>query len=124
MISGAHVLVFSKQHAKMRKFFRDKLGLKSVDAGNGRLIFALPPSELGVHETRGRTSHELYLICDDVMATVKRLKKRGVKFSEDVADLGWGLLTRIRLPDGSTIGLYEPKHARPRVTAPRRRGGQ
>lgn len=113
MINGVHAILFSKQAARTRTFFRDKLGFKSVDAGGGWLIFALPPAELAVHPTRGRTNHELYLTCADIKTTKRRLAAKGVKFEGKVIDAGWGLLTRVKLPDGSTIGLYEPKHARP-----------
>lgn len=115
MISGIHALVFSKQTKRTRDFFRDKLGLKGVDAGNGRLIFALPPAELGVHETRGKTEHELYLMCDDLAKTLKRLRAKGVKLAAPVTDAGWGLVTRLKMPGGATIGLYEPKHRRPKA---------
>src|SRR5579864_8785922 len=97
----------------MRTFFRDKLGFKGVDAGGGWLIFTLPPAELAVHPARDRGRHEVYLLCDDVVATTKRLTAKGVKLEGGVTDVGWGLLTYIRLPDGSRIGLYEPKHGRP-----------
>jgi predicted enzyme related to lactoylglutathione lyase len=117
MISGVHAMLFSKTADKTRKFFRVKLGLKSVDAGGGWLIFALPPAELGIHPTRGRSSTELYLMCDDIAKTERRLKAKGVKFDQPVVDAGWGLLTRIRLPDRSTIGLYEPRHRQIRTTS-------
>lgn len=112
MINGVHAILFSKQAARARTFLRDKLGFKSVDAG-GWLIFALPPAELGVHPTRGRTYHELYLTCADIETTKRRLAAKDVKFEDKVVDAGWGLLTRVKLPDGTTIGLYEPRHARP-----------
>lgn len=114
MINGIHALVFSKQTKRTRAFFRDQLGLKGVDAGNGRLIFALPPAELGIHETRDRSEHELYLMCDDLEKTVKRLKAKGVKLAEPVTDAGWGLVTRLKMPGGATIGLYQPRHLRPK----------
>ena len=120
MINGVHAIVYSKQAARVRAFFRDKLGFKNVDAGEGWLIFALPPAELGVHPTRGKSSHELYLLCDDIKATKRRLGAKGVKFEGKVVDAGWGLLTRVKLPDGSTIGLYEPKHDRPAPIEKRR----
>jgi hypothetical protein len=97
----------------MRTFFRDVLGFAGVDVGGGWLIFALPPAELAFHPTRGRSSHELYLMCDDVKATAQQLAAKGVK-TDSITDQGWGLLTHIRLPDGSSLGLYEPNHPRPR----------
>ena len=114
MITGIHALIFSKQTKRTLAFLRDKLGFKGVDAGNGRLIFALPPAELGVHETRGRSEHELYLMCDDLAKTVKRLGAKGVKLAAPVTDAGWGLVTRLKMPGGATIGLYEPRHLRPK----------
>lgn len=121
MINGVHIIVFSKQAARTRTFLREKLGLQSVDAGYGWLIFALPPAELGVHPTRARVSHELYLMCADIKATKRRLAAKGVKFVGKIVDASWGLLTRIRLPGASTIGLYEPKHARPAPVTGRRK---
>jgi hypothetical protein len=122
MIIGIHALVFSKQPKKMRAFFRDKLGFKGIDAGNGRLIFALPPAELGVHETQGPNKHELYLMCDDLNKTVKRLKAKGVSLAEPITNAGWGLFTRLKLPGRATIGLYEPRHLRPKPWRARRTG--
>ncbi len=114
MISGVHAIVFSKRAEAMRRFFRDVIGLRSVDAGDGWLIFALPPAEMAVHPTRGKASHELFLMCDDIRSTIAKLRSKGVRFSEPVSDQGWGLLARMRLPDGSTLGLYEPRHPRPK----------
>ena len=111
MISGVHALIYSKQPEAVREFFRDVLGFPSVDEGGGWLIFALPPAELGVHPTDGDGAHELYLMCDDVQATVDVLRAKGVEFDGDVIDAGFGLLTTILLPDGSKLGMYQPKHA-------------
>lgn len=121
MINGVHAILFSKQAARTRTFLRDKLGFKSVDAGGGWLIFALPPAELGVHPTRGRTYHELYLTCANIKTTKRHLAAKGVKFEGNVVDAGWGLVTRMRLPDGSTVGLYEPRHSRPTRVGKRKR---
>ena len=112
MISGVHAIVYSKEAEKVREFFRDVLEWPSVDAGRGWLIFAMPPAELAVHPA-GQSSHEVFLMCDDVHATVKRLKDKGVGIAMPVADQGWGLVTRIELPDGSQMGLYQPKHPGP-----------
>jgi predicted enzyme related to lactoylglutathione lyase len=112
VINGVHAIVYSDQAEKMREFFRDVLEWPSVDAGRGWLIFATPPAELAVHpgvESR----HELYLMCEDVHATVGKLKAKGVEISSPVADQGWGLVTQIILPDGSRMGLYQPKHPSP-----------
>ena len=110
MISGVHAIVYSKDAERTRAFFRDVLGFGSVDAGHGWLIFALPPAELGVHPTEGEGYHELYLMCDDVQAAVSELKSRGVEFTREVTDQGWGLLARLRMPGGGEMGLYQPKH--------------
>jgi glyoxalase/bleomycin resistance protein/dioxygenase superfamily protein len=89
------------------------LGFDSVDAGGGWLIFALPPAELAVHPAATGGTHELYLMCDDVRATVEELVAQGVEFVRDVRDEGFGLLTAIRLPGGGEVGLYEPRHPSP-----------
>jgi hypothetical protein len=108
MISGAHVILYSADADADRAFFRDVLALPAVDAGHGWLIFALPPAELACHPAE-KASHELYLMCDDVAATVERLAARTVACTP-VADRGWGLLTELTLPGGGKLGLYQPKH--------------
>jgi predicted enzyme related to lactoylglutathione lyase len=113
VITGAHAIIFTKDPEGVRAFFRDALGLSSVDAGGGWLLFALPPAELAVHPTDDETHHELYLMCDDVHATVEELQDKGVKFTRPITDAGWGLLTALELPDGSELALYEPRHPRP-----------
>ncbi len=114
MINGAHVIVYSRDADADRAFFRDVLEYPHVDAGGGWLIFKLPPAELAVHPVEGAGSHELYLMCDDVNATVDQLAAKGVTCSP-VNDQGWGLLTSVRLPGGGELGLYEPRH--PKATA-------
>lgn len=111
--SGAHTIIYSSKPDEVRDFLRDVLELDSVDAGHGWLIFGLPPAELAIHPDEGATRHELYLMCDDVEATVQRLEAKGVEFSQPISDQRWGRLTAIRLPDGSELGLYEPRHPRP-----------
>jgi catechol 2,3-dioxygenase-like lactoylglutathione lyase family enzyme len=113
VITGIHAIVFSPQAEKVRAFFADVLGMRSVDAGGGWLIFALPPAELAVHPADGDSRHELYLMCDDIQATLAELRGRGVEVAQDVSDQGWGLLAAIRLPDGSEFPLYEPRHPSP-----------
>ena len=110
MITGVHALIYSKEAEKIRAFFRDVLGMKSVDAGGGWLIFALPPAELAVHPDDGATRAVLHLMCDDVHETMRALEKKGVEFARPVSDQGWGLVTAIKMPDGSELGLYQPKH--------------
>ena len=113
MITGMHAIVFSAEAEKVRAFFTDVLGLPSVDAGGGWLIFALPPAELAVHPADGETRHELYLMCDDIQATLADLRARRVEVAREVSDQGWGLLAAIRLPDGSEFPIYEPRHPLP-----------
>ena len=113
MITGVHAIVFSPEADQVRAFLGDVLGLSSADAGGGWLIFALPPAELAVHPADGATRHELYLMCDDIHATLAELQGKGVEVAKDVADQGWGLLAAIRLPDGSELPIYEPRHPSP-----------
>jgi len=109
MISGAHMVIYSSDAEADRAFFRDVLGFPSVDAGQGWLIFALPPSEIACHPAKDNGKHEIYLTCDDVAETIRSLKKRKVK-CDPVTDTGWGLLTYVSLPGGGRLGLYQPKH--------------
>ena len=110
MINGVHALVYTKAADEVRAFFRDVLEFPSVNAGDGWLIFALPPAELGIHPMENEEFHQLFLMCDDVSATVKELEAKGVEFSGPISDKGWGLVTIIKLPGGSEIGLYQPRH--------------
>jgi catechol 2,3-dioxygenase-like lactoylglutathione lyase family enzyme len=109
VITGAHVIVYSSDAEADRAFFQDVLQYSSVDAGGGWLIFKLPPAEVAVHPAEGAGAHELYLMCDDVNATVDDLKAKGVTCGA-ISDEGWGLLTSIRLPGGGDLGLYQPRH--------------
>lgn len=109
MITGAHTIVYSKDADADRAFLRDVLGFKSVDAGQGWLIFALPPGEVAVHPSDENDLHELYLMTDDVEAEVARLAKANIACAP-IADRGWGLLTSITLPGGGKLGLYQPRH--------------
>jgi catechol 2,3-dioxygenase-like lactoylglutathione lyase family enzyme len=109
MINGAHVIVYSQDAEADRAFFRDVLGFKSVDAGHGWLIFALPPAEAAFHPDEKNDRHEMYFMCDDLKAEMSALKKKGVACS-DVHNERWGSITKIKLPGGGQIGLYQPKH--------------
>lgn len=109
MIFGTHVIVYSKDAAADRAFLRDVLGFSSVDAGRGWLIFALPPAEVAVHPADENGRHELYFLCDDLTDEVSALSKKGVQCSE-VHEERWGSITKIRLPGGGDVGLYQPKH--------------
>lgn len=109
MIDGVHAIVFSAQAEQVREFFADVLGLPSVDAGGGWPIFALPPAELAVHPADA-SSHQLYLMCDDIHATLDELRAKGVQVAQEVSDQRFGLLAALRLPDGSELPIYQPKH--------------
>ena len=120
-IDALHVTVFSRDAEATRAFFRDVLELDSVDAGGGWLIFALPPAELGVHPTDGTPKHELYLMCDDVDATVAGLQAKGVELSRPVSDEGFGRVAYLDVPGIGDLGLYQPRHPTPprqRVSPP------
>lgn len=109
MISGAHVVLYSKDAEADRTFFHNVLGFKSVDAGHGWLIFALPPSEAAFHPSDGNDRHELYFMCDDLKAEMASLAKEGVRCSQPHEER-WGSITKMRLPGGGEVGLYQPKH--------------
>lgn len=113
MINGVHAIVFSEDAERTRAFFRDTLGLDSIDAGGGWLIFALPPAELAAHPTDDHPRHELFLMCDDIRATVAGLKSQGIEFTAEIAEERWGLTTTFELPGAGPMSLYEPKHSRP-----------
>lgn len=113
MITGVHAIIYSTNADADRSFLHDLRATDAVDAGAGWLNLALPPAELAVHPTADSSQHELYLMCDDISATAAELEGRGVELVEPVQDEGWGLLTALRLPGPSTLGLYEPRHPSP-----------
>jgi hypothetical protein len=117
MIIGTHLIVYSGDAEADRAFFKDALGFNSVDAGHGWLIFALPPSEVAVHPADGRALQELYLMCDDLAAEIRALEQKGVACST-IQEARWGSVTKIRLPGGGEIGLYQPRHRSPVIEAP------
>lgn len=112
MISGAHVVINSTDAEADRAFFRDVLGFRHVDAGHGWLIFALPPAEAAFHPADKNGGHALYLMCDDLKAEMASLAQKKVTCSE-IQEARWGSITKIRLPGGGDIHLYQPKHPRP-----------
>ena len=109
MISGAHVIVYSNNAEADRAFFRDVLQFASVDAGHGWLIFALPPAEAAVHPSDESGTQEVYFMCDDLKAEIASLAKKGVKCSK-VEEARWGSITKMTLPGGGNVGVYQPKH--------------
>ncbi len=126
VIIGAHSVLSSTDPEADRAFLRDVLGLPHVDAGEGWLIFGLPPAEVAVHPSEKNDVHEFYLMCDDVASFVEEMQNRGVACGA-IQSMGWGRLTRVTLPGGGTLGIYEPRHARPKSMAasarrPARRG--
>ena len=112
MIDGGHVIIYSRDAEADRAFFRNVLKFKHVDVHQGWLIFKLPPSEIAVHPSDENDMHEFYLMTDDLDGEIAALKKAGAS-CEEPAQQAWGRLTRIRLPGGGTLGLYQPRHARP-----------
>jgi catechol 2,3-dioxygenase-like lactoylglutathione lyase family enzyme len=110
LISGAHILIYSRDAEADRDFFKDVLGLDSVDSGGGWLIFALPPTEIAVHPTDKEDRLELYLLCEDLEAIAKELERRGVPLKRPFDEARWGRVTELTLPGGGRIGLYQPKH--------------
>ena len=109
MIIGAHVVLYSKDADADRAFFRDVLGLKSVDAGRGWLIFALPPAEAAFHPSESNGPHELFFMCDNLTAEMSALAQKNVAFSE-IQEARWGSIVKMKLPGGGDISLYQPKH--------------
>jgi catechol 2,3-dioxygenase-like lactoylglutathione lyase family enzyme len=113
VIIGAHAILYTEDAERTRAFLRDTLGFDSVDAGGGWLIFALPPAEVAAHPADGPPRHELYLMSDDIHATVDELKAKGVTFTAGITEERWGSITTLELPGGGQLGLYEPKHPSP-----------
>ena len=110
MIIGLHAIMYSRDAEADRAFLRDVLGLPGVDAGDGWLIFRSPPAELAVHPTEGQPLHELYLMTDDIAATMVDFKDKGIEVSQEPADRGWGIMAAIRLPSGGDLYVYQPRH--------------
>lgn len=117
-ILGAHVIVYSKKADADRKFLAGLFGTKGADAGGGWMIYALPPAEIAVHPSDEGSSHELYVMVDDVEAFVSAMKKKKVKCAP-ISEQRWGLLTSVTLPSGAELGVYQPKHASPIIRTAR-----
>ena len=114
MITGAHAILYSADAEADRAFLRDTLGLVSIDAGGGWLIFGLPPAEVAVHPAETSGHQELYLLCDDIAAFTAEMSRLGITCSP-IDEQRWGRITSVTLPGGGTLGVYEPRHARPPV---------
>lgn len=115
-IIGAHVLLYTPEPEALRAVFRDVFKFKHVDAGEGWLIFRLPPAELGVHPAEGPTfaagvRHQFSLICDDINATVAELRAKGIAVQGEPTDEGYGITVMVTLPGGVEVQVYEPRHA-------------
>jgi hypothetical protein len=119
MINGAHSIIYSTKPEADRAFLRDVLKLPNVDVGGGWLIFGLPPAEVAVHPSSDNDVHELYLMCEDVNKFVAEMEKRRIACGP-VQNPGWGLLTQVTLPGGGKLGVYQPRHARPRTVNPKK----
>src|SRR4051812_26885982 len=113
MIIGAHSIIYSTKPDADRALLRDVFKLPHVDVGGGWLIFGLPPAEVAVHPSEKNDVHELYLMCDDVKAFMAEMEARHIT-CEPVQEQRWGLLTQVRLPGGGKLGVYQPRHARPK----------
>jgi catechol 2,3-dioxygenase-like lactoylglutathione lyase family enzyme len=110
MFNGAHVILYSRDAEADRAFLRDTLGFPGVDAGDGWLIFKLPPAEVAVHPAGAEPKHELYLMCDDIEKVLADCAAKGVEIANPPVDEGWGRLASIRLPSGNPLSIYEPRH--------------
>jgi catechol 2,3-dioxygenase-like lactoylglutathione lyase family enzyme len=116
MIRGLHAMFYSSQADELREFLRDKLGLNGTDVGDGWLIFAAPEADIGVHPTDGNDSAsgtaDISFYCDDISETVRTLRERGVEFTQEVEDHGYGFVTYFKVPGGFAVQLYEPKYSK------------
>jgi hypothetical protein len=122
MIAGAHSVIYSTHPEADRAFLRDVLKLPHVDVGHGWLIFGLPPAEVAIHPSDKNDVHEFYLMCDDVKEFVAAMKQHNITCDE-IQDQGWGVLTRLTLPGGGKIGVYQPRHARPKTASKKPKTG-
>ena len=117
VIAGAHTIIFAEDAGRAREFLRDVLGFEAIDAGEGWLIFAMPPGEVAVHPGsgwgRGPGHHALFLMCHDIEQTVDELERKGVEFVSGIEDEGWGRIAQFKIPGAGEIGVYEPRHLSP-----------
>ncbi len=115
-IVGTHMLLYSSEPEKLRATLKDVFGWKFVDAGEGWLIFSLPPAEIGVHPAEGPTyesgtRHQITFMCDDINATIRELREKGIEVIGEPVDEGYGITIMLKLPGGVEVMLYEPRHA-------------
>jgi len=115
MIKGVHTMFYSSQAEELRAFIRDKLGFSFTDVGDGWLIFDLPEADMGCHpadpvEGEPAGTHNISFYCDDIQQTVAELRQRGVEFTEEVSDRGYGLVTHFKMPGGVLVQLYQPRY--------------
>lgn len=114
-VTGAHMLLYTSEPEKLRAVFRDVFKWKNVDAGDGWLIFRMPPAELGIHPAEGPTyeggmRHQITLMCDDLTATMAELRSKGISIAGEPEDEGWGITVMLGLPGGLEVMLYQPRH--------------
>jgi predicted enzyme related to lactoylglutathione lyase len=126
MIKGIHGLFYSSKPEDLRAFLRDKLQLPFSDVGGGWLIFDFKEGDLGVHPTEGADGapsgqHDISFFTDDVAKTVAELKRRGVRFDDEIADHGYGLVTHLTMPGGVRVQLYQPKYVKRLSSTPKKR---
>ena len=119
MITGAHSIIYSTNAEDDRKFLRDVLKLTNVDVGDGWLIFGLPPAEVAVHPSEKNDVHEFFFMCDNVKVFVAEMRKHQIA-CDPVQDRGYGLFTQLTLPGGGKLGVYQPRHARPKAMPTKR----
>jgi hypothetical protein len=120
MLIGAHSIIYSKNPEGDRTFFRDVLNLPNVNVGKGWLIFGLPPAEVAIHPSDKNDIHEFYLMCNNVEQFVSEMKKHGITCSS-IQNQGYGLFTKLTLPGGGKLGVYQPRHKRPKTITKRTR---
>lgn len=121
MINGVHTIIYSDDAPVTRAFLRDVLGWSAVDSGGGWLIFETPPTEMGVHPTEGdggevwatTPHHDISFMCDDIEATMAELRAKGVEFTSEVQDMGYGLVTTFVVPAAGPMQLYQPRYQPP-----------
>lgn len=117
MITGVHTMFYTSKPEELRAFIRDKLGFSYTDVGEGWLIFELPDAEMGCHpaetvEGKHSGTHDISFYCDDIKKTVAELKSRGVEFTDDIVDAGYGLVIHFKMPGDFQVQLYQPRYKR------------